>query len=91
MPKVKDCGAGKGRKSEPKKLPPTAATAATSASEAAGSYGETADCESSGGEEAYSPAQVAAIILPVVLVMMVVLVISLAGMWLVLQRRKRSQ
>ena len=37
----------------------------------------------------YSSGQVAAIILPVVLVMMVVLVSSLAGMWLVLQRRKR--
>jgi hypothetical protein len=41
-------------------------------------------------EDMYSSGQVAAIILPVVLVMMVVLVSSLAGMWLVLQRRKRS-
>ncbi|CAI8051100.1 Deleted in malignant brain tumors 1 protein [Geodia barretti] len=43
-----------------------------------------------GEEDMYSSGQVAAIILPVVLVMMVVLVSSLAGMWLVLQRRKRS-
>lgn len=47
--------------------------------------------EKDGGEDMYSPGQVVAIILPVVLAMTVVMVAALAGMWLVLQRRKRLE
>ena len=61
-----------------------------SSEEAIGGNPDSGGGEGEAGEGGrYSSEQVAAIILPVVLVMVIVLVSSLAGMWLVLQRRKR--